>query len=84
MLQSLGVDVLEGGKLTSDDVLDYSNHSLQGFVVESSAVPIPGSDADSLDAFHSTALELFENFCTHTKILQSPEEEEMLMGLLHH
>ncbi len=42
---SLGVDVLEGGKLTSDDVLDCLNYSLQGFPVESGAVPVPGGDA---------------------------------------
>ncbi len=30
----LGVDVLEGGKLTSDDVLGRLNYSLQGFPVE--------------------------------------------------
>ncbi len=42
---SLGVDVLEGGKLTSDDVLGRLNYSLQGFPVESGAVPVPGRDA---------------------------------------
>ncbi len=35
---SLGVDVLEGGKLTSDDVLGHLNYSIQGFLVESGAV----------------------------------------------
>ncbi len=44
----LGVDVLEGGKLTSDDVLGRLNYSLQGFPVESSAVPVPGSYAATL------------------------------------
>ncbi len=47
---SLGVDVQEGGKLTSDDVLDRLNYSLQGFPVESGAVPVAGGDAASQDA----------------------------------
>ncbi len=47
---SLGVDVLEGGKLTSDNVLGRLNYSMQGFPVESGAVPVPGSDAASQDA----------------------------------
>ncbi len=42
---SLGVDVLEGGKLTSNDLLGHLNYSLQGFPVESGAVPVPGRDA---------------------------------------
>ncbi len=42
---SLGADVLEGGKLTSDDVLGRLNYSLQGFPVESGAVFVPGRDA---------------------------------------
>ncbi len=55
---SLGVDVLEGGKLTSNDV----NYSLQGFPVESDAVLVPGGDAASQDALHSATVELSENF----------------------
>ncbi len=55
---SLGVDVLEGGKLISDDVLGRLNYSLQGFPVESGAVPIPGGDAASQDALHSANVEL--------------------------
>ncbi len=55
---SLGVDVLEGGKLTSNDVLGRLNYSMQGFSVESNAVPIPGSDAASQDALHSATVEL--------------------------
>ncbi len=51
-LTSLGVDVLEGGKLTSDDVLGHLNYSMHCFPVESGAVPVPGSDAASQDALH--------------------------------
>ncbi len=52
---SLGVDVLEGGKLTSD-VLGRLNYSKQGFPVESVAVPIPGSAVASQDALHSATV----------------------------
>ncbi len=51
---SLGVDVLEGGKLTSNDVLGRLNYSLQGFPVET----VPGGDAASQDALHSATVEL--------------------------
>ncbi len=53
---SLGVDVLEGGKLISDDVLGRLNYSLQGFLVESGAVPVPVGDAASQDTLHSTTV----------------------------
>ncbi len=53
---SLGVDVLEGGKLIFDDVLGRLNYSLQGFLVESGAVPVPGGDAASQDTLHSTTV----------------------------
>ncbi len=58
---SLGVDVLEGGKLTSNDVLGRLNYSLQGFPVESDAVLVPGGDAASQDALHSATVELSKN-----------------------
>ncbi len=61
-LTSLGVDILEGGKLTSDDVLGRLNYSLQGFPVESGAVPVPRGDAASQDALHSATVELSEDF----------------------
>ncbi len=53
---SLGVDVLEGGKLTSDNVLGHLNYSMQGFPVESGEVSVPGRDAASQDALHSTTV----------------------------
>ncbi len=59
---SLGVDVLEGGKLTSHDVLGLLNYSMQGFPVKSGAVPVPGSDAASQDALHSATVELSKDF----------------------
>ncbi len=71
---SLGVDVLEGGKLTSNDVLGRLNYSLQGFPVESDAVLVPGGDAASQDALHSATVEF----------LQSPEKKKTLVGLPHY
>ncbi len=59
---SLGVDVLEGGKFTSYDVLGRLNYSIQGFPVESGAVNVPDSDAASQDALHSATVELSEDF----------------------
>ncbi len=55
---SLGVDVLEGGKITSDNVLGRLNYSMQGFPVESGAVPVLGSDAAGQDALHNVTVEL--------------------------
>ncbi len=81
---SQGVDVLDGGKLTSDDVLGRLNYSREGFPVESGEVPIPGSDAASQDALHIATVELSEDFGAQTEFLQSPEEEETLVGLPHY
>ncbi len=52
-----GVDVLEGGQLTSYSVVGSSHDSLQSFAVAVVAVSIPGSDAASQDAFHSAGVE---------------------------
>ncbi len=48
-----GVDVLEGGKLTSNNVADSSHASLQSFAVASGAVSKPGGGAAGQDALHS-------------------------------
>ncbi len=53
---------LEGGKLTSNDVLGCLNYSMQGFPDENGAVPVPGGDAASQDALHSATEELSEDF----------------------
>ncbi len=45
-----GVDVLEGGKLTSNNVEGSSHDPLQSFVVASGAVSKPGGDAAGQDA----------------------------------
>ncbi len=56
-----GVDVLEGGKLTSNNVAGCSIDPLQSFVVASSAVSKPGGDAAGQDALHSAGVERYED-----------------------
>ncbi len=52
-----GVDVLEGGKLTSNNVAGSSHNPLQSFAVASGAVSKPGGDAAGQDALHSAGVE---------------------------
>ncbi len=79
-----GVDVLEGGKLTSYSVADSSHNPLQSFAIAAGAVSIPGSNAASQDAFHSAGVEWVEDVGTHSKFPQAPEEKEGLFCLLQH
>ncbi len=57
-----GVDVLEGGKVTSNNVAGSSHDPLQSFAVASGAVSKPGSDAAGQDALHSGTLGIVPNF----------------------
>ncbi len=52
-----GVDDLEGGKLTSNNVVGSSQDPIQSFAVASGKVSKPGSDAAGQDALHSTGVE---------------------------
>ncbi len=52
-----GVDVLEGGKLTSNNVASSSHDALQSFAVASGAVSKPGGDEAGQDALHSAGVE---------------------------
>ncbi len=52
-----GVDVLEGGKLTSNNVAGNSHDPLQSFAFVSSVVSKPGGDAAGQDALHSAGVE---------------------------
>ncbi len=52
-----GVDVLDGGKLTSNNVAGSSHDPLQSFAVASGAVSKPGGDAAGQDALHSAGVE---------------------------
>ncbi len=78
---SPGVDVLEGGKLTSNNVAGSSHNPFQSFTVASGAVSKPGGDAAGQDALHSAGVEGSE---ARSKLPQPPQEEEALMCLLQH
>ncbi len=79
-----GVDVLEGGKLTSNNVAGSSHDPLQSFAVASGAVSKPGGDAAGQDALHSAGVEGSEDAGAHSKLPQPSQEEEVLMCLLQH
>ncbi len=51
---------LEGGKLTSKNVVGSSHDPLQSFAVASGAVSKPGGDAAGQDALHSAGVEVSE------------------------
>ncbi len=51
-----GVDVLEGGKLTSNNVAGSSHDPLQSPAVASCAISKPGGDAAGQDALHSAGV----------------------------
>ncbi len=78
------VDVLEGGKLTSNNVAGSSHNPLQSFAVASGAVSKPGGDAAGQDALHSAGVECSEDAGAHSKLPQPSQEEEALMCLLQH
>ncbi len=77
-----GVDVLEGGKLTSYIVEGSPHNPLQSFAIAAGAA-IPGSYAASQDVFHSAGVEWVEDVGTHSKCAQAPEEKEALCFLQH-
>ncbi len=52
-----GVDILEGGKLTSNNVAGSSHDPLQSPAVASGAVSKPGGDTACQDALHSAGVE---------------------------
>ncbi len=52
-----GVDVLEGGKLTSNNVTGCSHDPLQSSAVASGAVSKLGNNAAGQDALHSAGVE---------------------------
>ncbi len=79
-----GVDVLEGGKLTSNNMAGSSHDPLQSFAVASGAVSKPGGDAAGQDALQSAGVEGSEDAGDHSKLHQPSQEEEALMCLLQH
>ncbi len=79
-----GVDVLEGGKLTSNNVASSLHDPLQSIAVASGAVSKPGSDTPGQDALHSAGVECSEDAGAHSKLSQPSQEEDALMYLLKH
>ncbi len=79
-----GVDVLEGGKLTSNNVAGSSHDPLQSFAFASGAVSKPGGDVAGQDALHSAGVEWSEDAGARSKLPQPSQEEEALMCLLQH
>ncbi len=77
-----GVDVLEGGKLTSNNVAGSSHDPLQSFAIAAGAVSIPGGDTAGQDALHSAGVEWAEDVGTHSKFPQAHKENEALLCLL--
>ncbi len=51
-----GVDVLEGGKLTSYSVAGSSHNPLQSFAIVAATVSIPVGDAAGQDTLHSAGV----------------------------
>ncbi len=79
-----GVDILEGGKLTSNNVAGSSHDPLQSPAVASVAVSKPGGDAAGQDALHSAGVEGPEDAGARSKLPQPSQEEETLMCLPQH
>ncbi len=79
-----GVDVLEGGKLTSNNVAGSSHDPLQSFAVACGAVSKPGGDAAGQNGLHSAGVEGSEDTGARSKRPQPSQEEEALMCLLQH
>ncbi len=79
-----GVDVLEGGKLTSNNVAGSLHDPLQSFAVASGAVSKPGGDAAGQDALHSAGVEGSKDSGACSKLPQPSQEEETLICLLQH
>ncbi len=79
-----GVDILEGGKLTSNNVAGSSHDPSQSPAVASGAVSKPGCDAAGQDALHSAGVEGPEDAGALSKLPQLSQEEETLMCLLQH
>ncbi len=71
ILRDFLVDVLEGGKLTSNNVAG-------------SAVSKPSGDTAGQDALHSAGVEGPEDSGARSKLPQPSQEEETLMCLLQH
>ncbi len=79
-----GVDILEGGKLTPNNVVGSSHDPLQSPAVASGAASKPGGDTAGQDALHSAGVEGPDDSGARSKRPQPSQEEETLMCLLQH
>ncbi len=77
-----GVDILEGGKLTSNNVAGSSHDPLQSFAVASGAVSKPGGYAAGQDALHSAGVEWSEDAGARSKLPQPSQEFNIVLGCL--
>lgn len=69
-LASLGIDVLEGGKLPSTDPFSCPHHPFQVYAIEGGAVALPGSDIACQDVLHSAGVEPREDVMVHSNLSQ--------------
>ncbi len=65
-----GVDILEGGKLTSNNVAGSSHDPLQSPAVASGAVSKPDGDTAGQDALHSAGVEGPEDSGARSKLFR--------------
>ncbi len=70
-----GVDILEGGKLTSNNVAGSSHDPLQSPAVASGAVSKPGGDTAGQDALHSAGVEGSEDSGARSKLPQPSQKK---------
>ena len=78
------VEVLDGGKLTSADLLGRQHDPLQRLVVEGSAVPIPGRDPSSQGTLSGASVKGPQESWPQATLLQPPYIEKVLLCLLSH
>ncbi len=78
-----GVDFLEGGKLTSNNVTASSHNPLQSFAVASGAVSKSGSDAAGQDALHSAGVEGSEDAGAHSSAILERRGADVPSSALH-
>jgi len=79
---ALELDGLNVREWSSSNALDGFYHTLQSFTVCDRAVTIPHWDVVRQDALDGTAVKINQDPRRHVDLLQSPQEEETLVGLL--
>ncbi|KAI4893209.1 hypothetical protein NFI96_008965, partial [Prochilodus magdalenae] len=77
-----GVDVHDGGKRDTDDLLSCPHYPLQGLAIRCGAVPKPGSAAAAQDALDGSSVEGGEDGRWEMCLPQPSQEVETLLGFL--